>query len=144
MIRRPPRSTLFPYTTLFRSRHPRHAQEARLAVDLGGAGAALPRFAVPADREVGCLLGLDGVHGVEDHPPLAGGDLVFFQLAPLPRAAEQPKAALLSPRHGQAPSLTSFIKSAGSGGCASRRTAMRSPSFLMTICSRACRSSESG
>src|SRR3712207_8838399 len=26
MIRRPPRSTLFPYTTLFRSR-PRHAQE---------------------------------------------------------------------------------------------------------------------
>src|SRR3712207_7976356 len=31
MIRRPPRSTLFPYTTLFRSRHPRgdaaHAQQ---------------------------------------------------------------------------------------------------------------------
>src|SRR3712207_8251591 len=25
MIRRPPRSTLFPYTTLFRSRHPRPA-----------------------------------------------------------------------------------------------------------------------
>src|SRR5205809_6194300 len=24
MIRRPPRSTLFPYTTLFRSRHPAH------------------------------------------------------------------------------------------------------------------------
>src|SRR3712207_7085057 len=24
MIRRPPRSTLFPYTTLFRSRHPRY------------------------------------------------------------------------------------------------------------------------
>src|SRR2546425_4084864 len=24
MIRRPPRSTLFPYTTLFRSAHPRH------------------------------------------------------------------------------------------------------------------------
>src|SRR2546430_4879531 len=24
MIRRPPRSTLFPYTTLFRSQHPRH------------------------------------------------------------------------------------------------------------------------
>src|SRR2546421_6271669 len=24
MIRRPPRSTLFPYTTLFRSRHPQH------------------------------------------------------------------------------------------------------------------------
>src|SRR6266852_6794872 len=27
MIRRPPRSTLFPYTTLFRSRHVPHAQE---------------------------------------------------------------------------------------------------------------------
>src|SRR2546422_6170897 len=28
MIRRPPRSTLFPYTTLFRSRHPRQAAPA--------------------------------------------------------------------------------------------------------------------
>src|SRR3989442_5267114 len=27
MIRRPPRSTLFPYTTLFRSEHARHVQE---------------------------------------------------------------------------------------------------------------------
>src|SRR5256885_7254249 len=38
MIRRPPRSTLFPYTTLFRSEHPRHvpaggrAEQHRLAV----------------------------------------------------------------------------------------------------------------
>src|SRR3989449_6019902 len=31
MIRRPPRSTLFPYTTLFRSRRP--AQDALLAAD---------------------------------------------------------------------------------------------------------------
>src|SRR3989442_10300285 len=29
MIRRPPRSTLFPYTTLFRSRHPRGTGRAR-------------------------------------------------------------------------------------------------------------------
>src|SRR5256885_12194516 len=29
MIRRPPRSTLFPYTTLFRSEAPRHAVERR-------------------------------------------------------------------------------------------------------------------
>src|SRR2546430_5020475 len=28
MIRRPPRSTLFPYTTLFRSRFPRHVRPA--------------------------------------------------------------------------------------------------------------------
>src|SRR2546429_3377694 len=30
MIRRPPRSTLFPYTTLFRSRHGRLAQRAQV------------------------------------------------------------------------------------------------------------------
>src|SRR2546422_5047360 len=42
MIRRPPRSTLFPYTTLFRSRHPgtRH-----LDPPLG-----LPQSAPPLDR----------------------------------------------------------------------------------------------
>src|SRR5687768_17717343 len=32
MIRRPPRSTLFPYTTLFRSLH--HARSAKRALDL--------------------------------------------------------------------------------------------------------------
>src|SRR2546427_3243289 len=32
MIRRPPRSTLFPYTTLFRSLSPRDARRVRLAV----------------------------------------------------------------------------------------------------------------
>src|SRR2546422_3136628 len=37
MIRRPPRSTLFPYTTLFRSRRRRPARASRR----GGAGAAL-------------------------------------------------------------------------------------------------------
>src|SRR3712207_8837826 len=31
MIRRPPRSTLFPYTTLFRSAHPRRPVRPRLA-----------------------------------------------------------------------------------------------------------------
>src|SRR2546426_4237341 len=33
MIRRPPRSTLFPYTTLFRSREPRRAPGARARPD---------------------------------------------------------------------------------------------------------------
>src|SRR4051794_41716154 len=37
MIRRPPRSTLFPYTTLFRSRHPRRSPAHR-SRHLGGAG----------------------------------------------------------------------------------------------------------
>src|SRR6266511_5503589 len=39
MIRRPPRSTLFPYTTLFR---PRHGTSPRL-LRLRGRGGALPR-----------------------------------------------------------------------------------------------------
>src|SRR2546430_9204466 len=38
MIRRPPRSTLFPYTTLFRSKRDRHA---RRITGLGGGGAFL-------------------------------------------------------------------------------------------------------
>src|SRR3712207_6863104 len=56
MIRRPPRSTLFPYTTLFRSRRPgrgRRRQEGserargRLPEALRGRGGGGPR---PADR----------------------------------------------------------------------------------------------
>src|SRR5258708_28088307 len=39
MIRRPPRSTLFPYTTLFRSL-PRLGEEARLALEFGALRAA--------------------------------------------------------------------------------------------------------
>src|SRR5437764_14182849 len=110
-----------------------------------GSAAPAPDLAVRWNckaGEVGRLLGLNGVHRVQHHHPLARGDLILLQLALLARAAEHPEATLL--RHGQAPSLMSFIKSAGSGGCASRRTSMRSPSFLMTICSRAWRSSESG
>src|SRR5258708_31293444 len=33
MIRRPPRSTLFPYTTLFRSRHPHFVPDRRRGAD---------------------------------------------------------------------------------------------------------------
>src|SRR2546427_8802865 len=39
MIRRPPRSTLFPYTTLFRSGHAAHGVD----LDLGELAAGLPR-----------------------------------------------------------------------------------------------------
>src|SRR5436190_10312186 len=44
MIRRPPRSTLFPYTTLFRSVQPDRAAAALL---VAGLPAALPRLAQP-------------------------------------------------------------------------------------------------
>src|SRR5258708_18475330 len=43
MIRRPPRSTLFPYTTLFRSRDSRAPRAAVLDRRGGAHGAGLPR-----------------------------------------------------------------------------------------------------
>src|SRR5688572_32349607 len=42
MIRRPPRSTLFPYTTLFRSREVSRAREHAVRALLPGVGAAVP------------------------------------------------------------------------------------------------------
>src|SRR3712207_8796976 len=47
MIRRPPRSTLFPYTTLFRSSDPIHPQDLgeQLAQDLLGGRGRLPAVA---------------------------------------------------------------------------------------------------
>src|SRR5258708_8726189 len=67
MIRRPPRSTLFPYTTLFRSREqirarPRVALAQRLE-DLGdvahlplGAGVAVPDMSAWASRSRKCAM----------------------------------------------------------------------------------------
>src|SRR2546426_6192935 len=56
MIRRPPRSTLFPYTTLFRSAHQqpeRHAADAAVQVEpMGRAQGGQPAGEV-ADRFVG-------------------------------------------------------------------------------------------
>src|SRR5438034_5658088 len=57
MIRRPPRSTLFPYTTLFRSRlidlarRREHAHQLRAAAERGGGQPAADDLA--EDREVG-------------------------------------------------------------------------------------------
>src|SRR2546427_2533125 len=59
MIRRPPRSTLFPYTTLFRSRRPRVRTDAR-SVDfvarrrpnLRGLRSELPHASHPATEEL--------------------------------------------------------------------------------------------
>src|SRR3712207_2133917 len=48
MIRRPPRSTLFPYTTLFRSRWQGGAAVAHWRVDGGGDSAAAPCEAGPS------------------------------------------------------------------------------------------------
>src|SRR5256886_11522902 len=53
MIRRPPRSTLFPYTTLFRSllaRHGMHIVDVLLVPVHGGSIVFLTKQAVPGDR----------------------------------------------------------------------------------------------
>src|SRR2546427_6564896 len=68
MIRRPPRSTLFPYTTLFRSgkeyiqgRHHR-AAIARVAKRHGAIGAGRHRLQLPAYRLAGeAILGRAGI-----------------------------------------------------------------------------------
>src|SRR5258708_16643853 len=52
MIRRPPRSTLFPYTTLFRSLHPLQ-RFARLPVEAVGVGMGGVRFRARPLRIVG-------------------------------------------------------------------------------------------
>src|SRR6266487_3706521 len=82
MIRRPPRSTLFPYTTLFRSRLPHPALERRDDPGAGapgdveaGDGVAVPDRAVPAalgpahqGEEAYAL-------GMQPGPLLAGGEV---------------------------------------------------------------------
>src|SRR2546426_4886482 len=65
MIRRPPRSTLFPYTTLFRSREPQgRAHPPRSSAQRAG---ALPRCPRPREGAPGSLPGfpLEGVRSEE-------------------------------------------------------------------------------
>src|SRR6266513_2127097 len=111
--------------------HPRHAHQLRLAVDLRGARAAFPGLAVPAHCEIGRLAGLDGVDGVEHDHPFSRRHLVVVKPTAITRSSKYAE-------QGHTLSLMSARRSAGIGGWASRRTAMRSPSFLITICSRAC------
>src|SRR3712207_8927123 len=52
MIRRPPRSTLFPYTTLFRSHRPHAGRDAR---DHDEAGGGMTERRLPPVTEIGML-----------------------------------------------------------------------------------------
>src|SRR5687768_18274145 len=61
MLRRPPRSTLFPYTTLFRSGNLRGAQGRDRQLALGG-GSVLPQ-----DGQAAGLAGLGNRHRVQAH-----------------------------------------------------------------------------
>src|SRR5258708_21954971 len=65
MIRRPPRSTLFPYTTLFRSRLPQDEVCARLAAEA--------RLAVEMDGAEVILLGCAGMAGLQESVASAAG-----------------------------------------------------------------------
>src|SRR5256884_9305645 len=64
MIRRPPRSTLFPYTTLFRSREDFIEQHSRsqLAAVYGQLGAAIPAQHAPANDGGGKRVARNAYH----------------------------------------------------------------------------------
>ena len=70
----------------------RLARQPRAAVDLGAARPALRGLAVPADREVGRLVTLDPVEGIEDDHPLLDRDVELVEMRVLAGlAAEDPQ-----------------------------------------------------
>src|SRR6266404_4268082 len=75
MIRRPPRSTLFPYTTLFRSRRHRHAGEPQLE-GLLHCFRRIPVLAIPAPG-VGLQLAIGEVAAGLPQQPLLCRQLNF-------------------------------------------------------------------
>src|SRR2546430_9089809 len=98
MIRRPPRSTLFPYTTLFRSRAalPTHLRRdrqdaVRVPVAPARAGAAVPALHRPPAARAA---------GLENGRAMSGGTLLppLLALCPAPPPARgvQPAKAVLS------------------------------------------------
>src|SRR3712207_2954358 len=90
MIRRPPRSTLFPYTTLFRSRGA-HVVLGLLAHGLDG-------VARPAPQDLGgALLELRQPHAVGE-PLLRRPDVALLEPAELEPVVGQPDGALLGGR----------------------------------------------
>src|SRR2546427_12041642 len=109
MIRRPPRSTLFPYTTLFRSRLPRVRDRE---------GALLPKKGAPGPgrraRSGGHRRGARARRGpapvvlAAGHVGAAGG------LAPPPRKA--PRGGERAPPGGAGPGAEGHAAPAGRGG----------------------------
>src|SRR3989449_8621621 len=82
MIRRPPRSTLFPYTTLFRS-IPTGSQDGLL---LGASGSQLlldgvPLEGAPAEKQFAQLLSAAGLASVQFFPSLTTEELSRFARA---------------------------------------------------------------
>src|SRR2546427_7661932 len=87
MIRRPPRSTLFPYTTLFRSLgealHDRRLAHARLP-DEGGVVLVMPQQDVDDARD----LWVAAAHGLQVAPPRLGRELHAHALEHAPRVEQ--------------------------------------------------------
>ena len=108
---------------------PRLAGQARPAVHLGAARAALGGLAVPADGEVGRLVALDPVEGVEDDHPLLDRHVELVE-APLlaGAAAEDLQVCVRHPILRQWALLPSRLRSssdiAGSGVAGDRHRAV--------------------
>src|SRR2546430_17672047 len=88
MIRRPPRSTLFPYTTLFRSMHGDHRVDAGLGVEratgllVGGATRLRRRgIALTISGETGHLTAVRGRGGIDRDVSQLGA---VAEVTPLP------------------------------------------------------------
>src|SRR2546426_7568676 len=73
MIRRPPRSTLFPYTTLFRSHHRDVGLQRRLC------GVVAPEYGIAASPREAVLDDVTAAHVLEEHHDRERGvvDLIF-------------------------------------------------------------------
>src|SRR3712207_7601620 len=74
MIRRPPRSTLFPYTTLFRSRAQRLGVEAHARADLGHADGVDDEVLARAAALVGVVLAGEDERRLDPLAVDGGGD----------------------------------------------------------------------
>src|SRR5260370_42028129 len=68
--------------------HTRFASQAGAAVDFRGAGAALPCFAVPANRKIGSEVPLDIVQCIENHHARGNGNAIVHGLSGVRIASE--------------------------------------------------------
>src|SRR3712207_7194094 len=96
MIRRPPRSTLFPYTTLFRSPSPPTTGADDLAAAPSTVTTASPD--TPDERKVPAELAGADLQPIEGIDPEGGGPK-----EPIPRAEPEPVGLTASPAPSPAP-----------------------------------------
>ena len=110
------------------------AGQARPAVDLGAARAALGGLAVPADGEVRRLVALDPVEGVEDDHPLLDRDVELVERDPAPSGLPR-KTLRMCVGHRCAPSSVRCCR-AGRGARRASRAAARSSTVIVAVAAR--------